>query len=433
VKALLFERNVPRFAASRLAAGLAGTGRGVSVGPLRLTELEPPPLPSPGWHRVRPRLAGICGSDIATLDGRSSRYFEPIVSFPFVPGHEIVGDVDGGPLDGRRVVVEPVLGCLVRGIDPCEACASGRKGACAHLAFGHLRPGLQTGYCADTGGGWSDLLVAHESQLHEVPAEMSDEAAVMIEPIACAVHAVLSAAGGAVDGAHVVVLGAGTLGLGVVAALRHYTLPAEILAVAKHPDQRTLARSLGADVVLAPSEVKRGVRRHTGAAGVSAGGADGRVERLTGGADVVFDCVGSADSLEECLAVTRPGGRIVLVGMPGRVTVDLAPLWQREISLVGAYAYGAEERPEGSVSTFSLAADLVASAGLERLVSASYPLDCFPEAVEHAARAGRRGAVKIVFDMRRSPRRASSGSGAHAQAAGDSDTSGQQPTEGAKS
>jgi threonine dehydrogenase-like Zn-dependent dehydrogenase len=254
VRALLLERLPHRFAAARAASSVLGSGRGVGVGPLRLVELEPPRLPGPGWHRVRPLLAGICGSDLATLDGASSRWFEPIVSFPFVPGHEVVGVVEGGPLDGRRVVLEPVLGCVARDVHPpCPACAAGRKGACERIAFGHLRPGLQTGYCADTGGGWSESFVAHESQLHAVPEELSDEDAVMIEPAACAVHAALAAGVG--PGDRVVVLGAGTLGLCCVAALRQLALPAGILVTAKHDVQRQLAGELGADAVAEPDEL----------------------------------------------------------------------------------------------------------------------------------------------------------------------------------
>jgi len=136
---------------------------------------------------VRPRLAGICGSDLATVDGQSSRYFEPIVSFPFVPGHEIVGTT----ADGARVVVEPVLGCAARDVTPpCPACAGGSLGRCEHLTLGHLKPGLQTGYCADTGGGWGRMLVAHRSQLVPVPDSMTDTRAVLVEPLACAIHAV---------------------------------------------------------------------------------------------------------------------------------------------------------------------------------------------------------------------------------------------------
>ena len=106
-----------------------GSGRGAGLGPLRLVDGAAPALLGSGWHRVAPLLSGICGSDLATLDGRSSRYFEDIVSFPFVPGHEVVGTVpdgartaDGTALaPGSRVVLEPVLGCLARGIDPmCE-------------------------------------------------------------------------------------------------------------------------------------------------------------------------------------------------------------------------------------------------------------------------------------------------------------------------
>jgi threonine dehydrogenase-like Zn-dependent dehydrogenase len=241
------------------------------------------------------------------------------------------------------------------------------------------------------------VLVAHQSQLHDVADDVSDEAAVMVEPAACAVHAACSSA--PASGSSVIVLGAGTLGLCTVAALRHYCLPGTLVAVAKHPDQRRLAAELGADQVVAPEEVMRAARRLSGTLALAGG--SGRIERLAGGVDMVFDCVGSPESLEQSLAIVRPGGDIVLVGMPGVSRVDLAPLWQREVRLRGAYAYGTEQRPEGNRSTFDLAFELVASASLERLVSAHYPLERFEEAVAHAAAAGRRGSVKIVFDLRR--------------------------------
>ena len=383
MKALVYERSLPRFAAARVAAALA-PGGGAKVGPLHLADVDEPALPGPGWHRVRPRLAGICGSDLATVDAKSSRWFEPIVSFPFVPGHEVVGDLD----DGTRVVLEPVLACAARGIDPpCDACARGDNGNCERIAFGCIEPGLQTGYCSDTGGGWSGALVAHESQLHPVPDAMSDEAAVMVEPSACAVHAVDST--DVPEGAVVAVLGAGTLGLCTVAALRRLALPGTVIAGAKHPEQRRLATDLGADVVVEPDDIARAVRRQTRSMAV-----DGR---LTGGADVVLDCVGSEDSLAQALAVVRPRGAVVLVGMPGSVRVDLTPLWQREIRLVGSYAY--------RHATFATAFDLVAEARLERLVSALYPLERWREALDHAGAAGRRGAVKIAFDLRSAKRR----------------------------
>jgi len=381
VRALLFERSLPRYAAARIA-GAVTPGLGGRVGPLTLAEVDEPELPGPGWHRVRPRLAGICGSDLATVDGRSSRYFEPIVSFPFVPGHEVVGELD----DGRRVVLEPVLACAARGIRPlCRGCAEGRIDRCERIAFGHLEPGLQTGYCADTGGGWSTALVAHESQIHPVPDSVTDEAAVMVEPAACAVHAAL---GAGAEGTTVLVLGAGTLGLCAVAALHHYATPSSLLVTAKHLEQRQMASELGADVVVAPGEARRAVRRAT--ASLRVGGA------LSGGVDVVVDCVGSQESLADDLAVVRPGGTVVLLGMPGTVMVDLTPLWQRQINLRGSYAYGTE----GARRTFDLAFDLVAAAGLERLVSVTYPLDRYRDAIDHAANAGRRGAHKVAFDLR---------------------------------
>ena len=85
MKALRFERKPSRYAAAAIA-GKVLPGKGASVGPLRLRDVDEPELPGPEWRRFRPRLAGICGSDLTTIDGRSSRYFEPIVSFPFTPG-----------------------------------------------------------------------------------------------------------------------------------------------------------------------------------------------------------------------------------------------------------------------------------------------------------------------------------------------------------
>ena len=113
MKALQFKRNIGRYAAARIAGSFT-PGRGSSVGPLKLADLDAPEMPGPDWVQVRPRLSGICGSDLATIDGRSARYFEPLVSFPFVPGHEVVGDLT----DGTRVVLEPVLGCVSRNLDP---------------------------------------------------------------------------------------------------------------------------------------------------------------------------------------------------------------------------------------------------------------------------------------------------------------------------
>lgn len=392
MKAVLFERSPARIAAARVVSAWR-SGKGGRVGPLRLADIDPPQLPGAGWHLLRPRLAGICGSDLSTIDGRASRWFEPLVSFPFVPGHEIVAETSAG----RRVVVEPVLHCAIRGLDaPCQACRSGRTNRCEYLAGGHLRPGLQTGYCADTGGGWSLGLVAHDLQLHEVPDAFSDEAAVMVEPVACAVHGALAAPPG--EDATAVVIGAGTLGLATIAAVRHFREDVvRMIAVAKHPEQRRLASQLGASSVVEPGELRRAVRRATGSWILDNG-------QLTSGAEVVFDCVGSSQSLGEALAVVAPGGTVVLIGMAGQVGMDLTPLWQREVRLVGAYAYG-QEPGAGGAHSFDLAMDLVDSAGLERLVSAAYPLDRYPDAIEHAAAAGRMGAVKVVFDMRREKRR----------------------------
>lgn len=387
MKALEFDRAEARYAAAAVTSRFR-PGSGARTGPLDLVETDPPDLPGPGWHRVTTRLSGICGSDLATVDGRSARYFEPWVSFPFIPGHEVMGELE----DGTRVAVETVLGHACRGFEPpFEGAAPGDGDDYRHLVSGSLEPGIQTGYCASTGGGWSTEFVAHESQLHPVSDDLSDEAAVVIEPTAVGVHTALKA--NVRPGQTVAVQGSGTMGLVAIAALRRYTEAGTIIAGAKYPQQRELAADLGADIVTEPDELVRAVRRVTGSFMIG--------DDLSGGADVVIDAVGSAASVDAAIGMARPRGRVVLVGMPGRVSVDLTALWHRETELVGSYTYGTEQLADGTTArTFALAADLVASADLGRLVSATYPLESYVDAIAHAANAGRRGAIKVCFDLR---------------------------------
>jgi threonine dehydrogenase-like Zn-dependent dehydrogenase len=375
MKALVFERKLAKFAAATVAGRFA-PGSGARFGPLKLKDVDAPELLGPDWLRFKPRLSGICGSDLATIDGHSSRYFEPIVSFPFVLGHEVVGDLP----DGSRAVLIPVLHCAVRGITPvCAACATGNINLCERIAFGHLEPGLQSGFCSDTGGGWSIAMVAHRNQLFTVPADLSDESAVMIEPAACAVHAARK-----VHCDTAVVIGSGTLGLLTVAALRAYGNVHTIIATAKYREQRSHARALGADVVVEPAELSRAVRSHTKSMVVG--------NQLTGGADCVVDCVGSTSSLSQALEVVGPGREVLVVGMPAHVHLDLTTLWHRETAIRGCYAYTHDD--------FVAALTLVQQASLGSLVTATYPLDRYEDAITHAANAGPRGAVKIAFDLR---------------------------------
>jgi threonine dehydrogenase-like Zn-dependent dehydrogenase len=357
---------------------------------LKLGDVPEPPLPARDWVRVMPSISGICGSDLAAISGHISLYLDPLTSYPFVPGHEVVGVLD----DGARVVIEPALGCVVRGIEPlCPRCAEGRPGLCYNVTEGPIEVGLQTGYCADTGGGWGEVLVAHPSQIHPVPDSLSDEAAVLIEPLACCVHAALR--GGATKDDIVVVGGAGTIGLLTVAAVRLFTPPKRLIAIAKHPTQADMARKLGADQVVAPSEAYQRVRFATAARRL-----DGMNRSLLlGGADITFECVGRVDSLNDAVRFTREGGTVVAVGMPGEEKVDWAPIWQRELTVTGAYAYGAEAKHKGK-RTFDLALEAAPELKLDQLTGPLFALGEYRDAITYAMSAGRLGAVKVAFDLR---------------------------------
>jgi threonine dehydrogenase-like Zn-dependent dehydrogenase len=402
-------RSLPRYLAARTLSGRLPSVAAGAAAPLRLVVRRTPAPPGPGWARVRPRLAGICGSDLATVTGRSSLYFTPLVSLPFVPGHEVVGDLlDDLPADaagrplpaGTRVVLDPLLTCAARGVPLCEGCASGLRDRCVSVTVGQVSPGLQTGFCGGTGGGWGEQLVAHGSQLHAVPEALSDERAVLVEPLACAVHTALRA--GVRAGDRVLLVGAGAVGLLTLLALRALTPAGEITVVAKHRYQVALARQFGATTVVSPREAPGLVRRATRALLLTP---ERGQPYLLGGVDVALDCAGSPSALESCLRLTRAGGRVVMSGMPTG-PVDLTPLWFRELELVGCYATADEDLPgEGGAgatrrSSFELALELAATAPLDGLVDASWPLESWREALDSALDAGRLGTIKTAFDLR---------------------------------
>lgn len=398
IQAVELFRSVPRYVAARtLGSRLPGMTSG-PIAPLRhVNKRDPVPL-GEGWVRVRPLLAGICGSDLATIAGKSSFYFAPLVSMPFVMGHEIVGetlDEADGVAAGTRVAISPVLNCEARGVQPwCENCKNGELGRCDFVTAGDVSAGLQTGYCKDTGGGWSKMLVSHRSQLHPVPDEMSDRTAVLIEPLACAVHTALRANVQPND--DVVVVGAGSIGILTLLALKELTQPGRVLVVAKHAKQRDWAERFGATDVITPEEITDEVRRTTAAMKL-------RPEMgqsfLLGGVDISIDCAGSKSSLGLALRITKAGGRVVLAGIP-EGGPDLTPLWFRELELVGAYTGGIERIDGRDRHAFGIAIDIASRTPLGEIVGATYPLRRWREAVDHAMSAGKLGTLKVAFDPR---------------------------------
>ena len=296
MKALVVERNLPRFAAARVASVL-GSGRGAGIGPLRLLDAVAPDRPGAGLApaataavgHLRLRPGHPRRAQLALLRGHG-------VSFPFVPGHEVVGVLDDGGTDhagrplapGTRVVMEPVLGCAPRpSTPPARRAAAGHTGLCGNWPSGTLAPGLQTGFCADTGGGWSTGAAGGPRQ----PAPRRARRAVRRGRRHGRTDGLRRArrpGGRVADGDMVAVLGAGTLGLTTVAALHTWSAPPR------------RARG-GRGQAPPPTRAGRLARRRPGRAARPAGPgrpAPGRslvlAGRLTGGADVVFDCVGSS-------------------------------------------------------------------------------------------------------------------------------------------
>jgi threonine dehydrogenase-like Zn-dependent dehydrogenase len=395
MRAVQYVRSVPRYVAVR---ALGRVWEGAALSPLssvRLARIPAPRLPSPRWARVRPILSGVCGSDISVATVSGSTYFAPFTSMPFVFGHEVVGEVveTGGEVTrvrpGDRVALLPPLHCEVRGIAVlCAACREGRFADCLNITKGAIAPGIQTGYCRDTGGGWGEELVAHEVQLFPVPAGLSDQSAALVEPFACCLHAVERAE--VPLGAQVLVLGAGAIGALTIAAIRAVARPERIVVAAKYPHQRAAAAALGADVIVGTGRAMReelaelfGATLHKPEIGPPT---------ALGGADVTFDCVASGRTIDDAMRFTRPGGTVIVVGMPGVAEgVDWTAMWHKELDVRGTYTSGP--------ATFARAIEIATGMDgkLAPLVGATFPLESWREALTAAMDTGASGVIKTAF------------------------------------
>ncbi len=382
-----------RLLGGRLPRVAGGWMPWLTYGPMRL-----PAPTTTGWVRLRPALSGVCGTDISLLTGRASAILSPFASFPAVLGHEILATIVDGPRAGERVVVDPLISCRMRGLPDCQWCAAGQPSLCLNAAEGALAPGPMIGFCADLPGGWSDAMLAHESQLHAVPPELTDEEAVLVEPMGVAMHAVLQRIPQARE--RVLVIGGGTLGLCTVAAL-HLTDPEiDVTIVARHPAQARLADALGAARVLR-SDGDRVVREAATVVGARAYRSLYGKPVITGGFAHVFDAVGSRTTLQAAITLAAGRGRVTVLGGPGKLAgVDWTLVWTRELHLAGTYVYGREADLPGTPHTFDhVISRLVATRDLPlgELVTHRFGLREWRAAMATALNRGRSGALKIVF------------------------------------
>lgn len=407
MKAIQFVQSIPRYVLSRAISTLYPPILWSRLSCLKYREVPEPPLPNEDWVKVKVRYGGICGSDMGLIFLHNSPSLSAFVSFPFTVGHENVGtiaelgsEVEGFEV-GERVVVDPTLSCEVRGFaDLCPACRRGDTNLCQRFTEGAIAPGLLIGNCHDTGGSWSPLFAAHKSRLFRVPASVSDENGVMVEPFAVALHAVMR--NFPRDDGVVLVVGAGVIGIFVVAALRALGSRARVIALAKYPFQEEMVQRYGADQVIYLARGDGHYEELAQALGSTLHKPLLGKRVMVGGADLVFDCVGSGGSIDDALRFTRSGGRMVLVGAAALPTgIDWTPLWLNEIEVKGSYIYSTELYQGKRMRTFQVALALMAEGvvDLAPLVTHKFKLEDYRRALASVPKKGRSGVIKAVFAL----------------------------------
>ena len=408
MKALVFHYSLPRLAVARVGGKLTPRAYVGWGAPIQLEEVDEPQLLGDDWTIVRTALTGICGSDVKQvfLNGNFDNPLRALISFPQILGHEVVGVIERvGPgvksrKVGERVALNPWLSCGPRGIEPaCDACQRGEYSLCSHFTDGDLPPGLHHGNCRAVTGGYAPLLPAHESQLIPIPQGVSFDQAVLGDPFAVAMHAILKAP--PTDGALTLVYGAGVLGLLTVAALSALFPKARVAVIARYPHQIELAHQLGAEHVIStrdPGEVVETIAELVGA----------QVHRpprglpwLLRGVDFIYDMVGSAESLEVGVRITNPGAAIVVAGVAMPARFEWTPHYFKEINLIGSNAFGIEEYGGIRLHGIEHYLRLVEKEKLDLtpLITHRFRLEQYREAFLGMHSKARHRAVKGVFDF----------------------------------
>jgi threonine dehydrogenase-like Zn-dependent dehydrogenase len=413
MKAVQFLGSVPRWVFSRAAGGFDRRAFYNGLSNVVMREVTPPQLPNDEWVRVHTRYAGFCGSDKNLVLLHDSPSTSPFSSFPFTIGHENVGIAgEMGPAaaralagtgigEGSRVVVDPLLSCVPRGISPvCPACARGDYSLCSNFTEGAVSPGFSIGTCRDTGGGWSEQFVAHYSQLIPVPDNVSSENAVLIDAFCSSLHPVMRNLPG--DDDTVLIIGCGIIGISAVAAIRAMGSRARIIVLAKYKFQADAASRYGADEIVFMRS-KQGADYYAELADKLGGRLLQPMmgKRIAiGGANYVFDCVGSSTSIDDSLRFTAPGGTMVLVGLASFPKgVDWTPIWLKEIDVRGSFWASTEEFEGRNMRTYEVALELMRTGRLDLspLLTHRFALNDYRRAIETNLNAGREGLIKSAF------------------------------------
>ena len=413
MRAVTFNVSIPRFVTARSLGRVTESALFGALSGVRRKEVSLPELPGPEWVELEVVAAGICGSDVANVTFASSPAMEPFASFPAVLGHEIlarvarVGSKVSRVEPGQRVVVDPVISCRVRGFPPgvwCFSCASGQAGTCemageegaVRVDGRRLSRGLTIGYHRDLPGGWGERLLAHESQLHAVPDEIEDRAAVLIEPLSIGMRAALGSR--PLPEGPVLVIGSGPIALGAIWALRAIGCREMIVAQTKRAHEARMARRLGATEVVKPGMEARQAMVDTGAMAYQP--LVGAEVFSGGGFPLIFDCVGSRETVSQALRFASPRGKIVLLGCAGEISkLDLTFVWARELRVRGYVCYGEEEWTGEREHTFEVTRELMlrTRAPLAELVTHVFPLEQYREGLSVAANHRKSDAIKVLL------------------------------------